>query len=112
MQPLHAVIKGLRDLEIWLTADLGVRHPSYETVHELVVGARAELQRAINEPHGDAADAENASRQMAKLTALRSILHDLDPKPADLIDLEDRLDWLCRQLLLAGGTPGHHVLPH
>ncbi len=49
------------------------------------------------------ADAEVASRQIRTLMALRAMLPDLDPKPADLIDLEDRLDWVCDQLARAGG---------
>jgi hypothetical protein len=35
--------------------------------------------------------------------ALRAILRDLAPKPAELIDLEDRLSWLCDRLVRAGG---------
>jgi hypothetical protein len=35
--------------------------------------------------------------------ALRAMLADLKPKPAELIDLEDRLGWVCDQLVRAGG---------
>ena len=37
------------------------------------------------------------------MTALRAMLPDLDPKPADLIDLEDRLGRVCDQLARAVG---------
>jgi hypothetical protein len=50
------------------------------------------MQGALDNPHGDAADAEVASRQLRTLLALRAMLPDLNPKPADLIDLEDRLE--------------------
>jgi len=52
---------------------------------------------------GDAADAEVATRQVEALTVLRSMLAGLQPKPADLIDLEDRLDRICARLVDAGG---------
>jgi hypothetical protein len=35
--------------------------------------------------------------------ALLLLLVDLEPKPAELIDLEDRLGWVCDQLVRAGG---------
>jgi hypothetical protein len=35
--------------------------------------------------------------------ALRAMLADLQPKPAELIDLEDRLGWVCDQLVRALG---------
>ncbi len=77
--------------------------PSYGAIRGTLSDVRNALQRALDNPHGDAADAEVASRQIRTLTALRAVLPDLDPKPADLIDLEDRLDWVCDQLARAGG---------
>ncbi|HEX2156062.1 MAG TPA: hypothetical protein VHS79_03605 [Actinomycetes bacterium] len=52
-------------------------------------GAKTEM--LANDPTtAGTADAEVASRQIRTLMALRAMLPDLDPKPADLIDLEDR----------------------
>jgi hypothetical protein len=59
----------------------------------------------VDSPHGEAADAEVASRQIRNLTALRAMLSGIEPKPADLIDVEDRLGWICDQLVRAGGRP-------
>jgi len=103
-QPLEAAITGLAGLEVWLAADLTMQHPSYGAIRGALTDVRSALQRAVDSPHGDAADAEVASRQLRTLMALRVVLADLDPKPADLIDLEDRLDWVCGQLVRAGAT--------
>jgi hypothetical protein len=88
---------------VWLAPDLGVQHPSYGAIHGALNDVRSALQRALDNPRGDAADAEVASRQVRTLMALRAILRDLAPKPAELIDLEDRLSWLCDRLVRAGG---------
>jgi hypothetical protein len=103
-QPLEAAITGLAGLEVWLAADLTMQHPSYGAIRGTLTDVRSVLQRAVDDPHGDAADAEVASRQFRTLMALRGMLPHLDPKPADLIDLEDRLDWVCGQLVRAGAT--------
>ena len=103
-QPLHAAIRGLAGLDVWLAPDLTMQHPSYGAIRATLTDVRSALQRAVDNPHGDAADAEVASRQLRTLMALRAVLPDLDPKPADLIDLEDRLDWVCGQLVRAGAT--------
>jgi hypothetical protein len=79
-----------------------MQHPSYGAIRGTLSDVRNALQRALDDPHGDAADAEVASRQIRTLMALRAMLPDLDPKPADLIDLEDRLDWVCDQLARGG----------
>jgi hypothetical protein len=105
-QPLEAAISGLAGLDVWLAPDLTMQHPSYGAIHGTLNDVRSALQRALDNPHGDAADAEVASRQIRTLMALRAMLPDLDPKPADLIDLEDRLDWVCEQLVRAGGRAG------
>jgi hypothetical protein len=102
-QPLEAAISELLSLEMWLAADLGVQHPSYASIHGALHDVRSALQRAVDHPHGDAADAEVASRQIRTLMALRSMLPDLEPKPAELVDFEDRLGWVCDQLIRAGG---------
>ena len=102
-QPLEAAVSGLVGLDVWLAPDLGMRHPTYDAVRGTLNSVRGALQRALDDPHGDAADAEIASRHLRTLTALRVMLPDLRPKPADLIDLEDRLDWVCEQLVRAGG---------
>jgi hypothetical protein len=102
-QPLEAAIGGLAGLEAWLAPDLTMQHPSYGAIHGTLRDVRSALRRALDTPHGDAADAEVASRQLRTLMALRAMLPDLEPKPADLIDLEDRLDWICDQLVRAGG---------
>jgi hypothetical protein len=102
-EPLRAAIGGLADLGAWLPADLTMQHPSYGAIRGALNDVQSALQRALDNPHGDAADAEVASRQIRTLMALREMLPDLDPKPADLIDLEDRLDWVCEQLVRAGG---------
>jgi hypothetical protein len=102
-KPLEAAIGGLAGLEAWLAPDLTMQHPSYGAIHGTLRDVRTALRRALDNPHGDAADAEVASRQLRTLMALRAMLPDLDPKPADLIDLEDRLDWVCEQLVRAGG---------
>jgi hypothetical protein len=103
-QPLEAAISELASLDAWLAADLGgVQHPSYGAVHGALNDVWSAVQRALDNPHGDAADAEVASSQLRAVMALRAMLPDLDPKPADLIDLEDKLGWLCDQLVRAGG---------
>jgi hypothetical protein len=102
-QPLEAALGGLAGLDVWLAPDLTMQHPSYGAIHGALHDVRSALQRALDNPHGDAADAEVASRQLRTLLALRALLPDLEPKPADLIDLEDRLDWVCGQLVRAGG---------
>jgi hypothetical protein len=102
-QPLEAAIGGLAGLDAWLAPDLTMQHPSYGAIRGTLRDVRSALRRALDNPHGDAADAEVASRQLRTLMALRAMLPDLDPKPADLIDLEDRLDWVCEQLVRAGG---------
>jgi hypothetical protein len=103
-QPLEAAIRELASLDVWLAADLGsARHPSYGALHGALNDVRSALQRALDNPRGDAADAEVASSQIRALVALRAMLPDLDPKPADLIDLEDKLGGLCDQLVRAGG---------
>jgi hypothetical protein len=101
-QPLEAAVNGLVGLEVWLAPDLTMQHPSYGAIRGALNDVRSALQRALGDPHGDAADAEVASRQLRTLMALRAMLPDLEPKPADLIDLEDRLDWVCDQLIRAG----------
>jgi hypothetical protein len=88
---------------MWLAPDLTLQHPSYGAIRGALQDVRGALQRALDSPHGDAADADVASRQLRALLALRAMLPELDPKPADLIDLEDRLDWVCEQLVRAGG---------
>ena len=103
-QPLQAAISGLVGLDMWLAPDLTMQHPAYGAIRATLTDVRSALQRAVDKPHGDAADAEVASRQLRVLLALRAVLSDLDPKPADLIDLEDRLDWVCGQLVRAGAT--------
>jgi hypothetical protein len=103
-QPLEAAITGLAGLDIWLAPDLTMQHPAYGAIRDTLNDVRSALQRAVESPHGDAADAEVASRQFRTLLALRAVLPELDPKPADLIDLEDRLDWVCGQLVRAGAT--------
>jgi hypothetical protein len=102
-QPLEAAISELASLDVWLAPALGVQHPSYGAVHGALNDVRSALQRALDHPHGDAADAEVASTQIRSLMALRAMLPELEPKPADLINLEDRLGWLCDQLVRAGG---------
>lgn len=102
-QPLEAAISELASLDVWLAPDLGVQHPSYGALHGALNDVRGALQRALDHPHGDAADAEVASSQIRTLMALRAMLPELDPKPADLSNLEDRLGWLCDQLVRAGG---------
>ena len=102
-QPLEAAISGLAGLDMWLAPDLGKQHPTYAAVRGTLHDVRSALQRALDNPHGDAADAELASTHIRTLKALRAMLPDLHPKPADLIDLEDRLDWVCEQLVRAGG---------
>jgi hypothetical protein len=102
-QPLQAAISELASLDMWLAADLGVQHPSYGAICGALQDVRSTLQRAVDSPHGDAADAEVASGQLRTLMALRAMLADLEPKPAELIDLEDRLGWVCDQLVRAGG---------
>lgn len=102
-QPLEAAISELIGLDAWLPADLGVQHPSYGAIHGTLYDVRSALQRAVDHPRGDAADAEVASRQLRTLLALRAMLPDLDPKPAELVDFEDRLGWVCDQLVRAGG---------
>jgi hypothetical protein len=103
-QPLQAAITGLAGLDMWLAPDLTMQHPSYGAIRATLTDVRNALQRAVDHPRGDAADAEVASGQFRTLMALRAVLPDLDPKPADLIDLEDRLDWVCGQLVAAGAT--------
>ena len=103
-QPLEAAITGLVGLDVWLAPDLTMQHPFYGPIRATLTDVRSALQRAVDNPHGDAADAEVASKQLRTLLALRAMLPDLDPKPADLIDLEDRLDWVCGQLVAAGAT--------
>jgi hypothetical protein len=103
-QPLEAAVSGLAGLDVWLAPDLTMQHPSYGAIRDMLNDVRSALQRAVDDPHGDAADAEVASRQLRTLMALRAVLPDLDPKPADLIDLEDRIDWVCGQLVRAGAT--------
>jgi hypothetical protein len=102
-QPLEAALSELAGLDMWLAADLGVQHPSAGAIRGTLHDVRSALQRAVDHPHGDAADAEVASRQLRTLMALRAMLADLDPKPAELIDFEDRLGWVCDQLVRAGG---------
>ena len=102
-QPLEAAISELVSLDMWLAADLGVQHPSYGAIHGALYDVRGALQQALDHPRGDAADAEVASRQLRTLMALRAMLPDLDPKPAELVDFEDRLGWVCDQLIRAGG---------
>jgi hypothetical protein len=103
-QPLEAAISELAGLDMWLAADLGgVQHPSYGAVHGALQDVWSALQRAVDHPHGDAADAEVASRQLRTMMALRAMLPELDPQPASLFDLEDRLGWICDQLVRAGG---------
>ena len=103
-QPLEAAISGLAGLDVWLAPDLTMQHPSYGAIRGTLHDVRSALRRAVDNPRGDAADAEVASKQFRTLMALRAMLADLDPKPADLIDLEDRLDWVCGQLVRAGAT--------
>jgi hypothetical protein len=107
-QPLEPAIAGLAGLDVWLAADLTMQHPSYGAIRGALHDVRSALQRALDSPHGDAADAEVASGQLRALMALRAMLPDLEPKPADLIDLEDRLDWVCEQLVRAGGRADPH----
>ncbi len=103
-QPLEAAISELAGLDVWLAPDLGgVQNASYGAVHGTLHDVRSALQRALDHPHGDAADAEVASRQLQTLMALRAMLPDLDPQPAALFDLEDRLGCVCGQLVRAGG---------
>jgi hypothetical protein len=104
-QPLDAAISELVSLDVWLAADLGLQHPFYAAIHGALDDVRSTLQHAVDSPHGDAADAEVASRQIRNLMALRAMLSDLEPKPADLVDVEDRLGWICDQLVRAGGRP-------
>ena len=103
-QPLEAAITGLVGLDVWLAPDLTMQHPAYGAIRDTLNDVRSALRRAVEDPHGDAADAEVATRQLRTLMALRAVLPELDPKPADLIDLEDRLDWICGQLVRAGAT--------
>ncbi len=103
-QPLQAALGGLTGLEVWLAPDLTMQHPAYAAVRGTLHDVHRALQRAVDNPHGDAADAEVASTQLRTLLALRAVLADLDPKPADLIDLEDRLDRVCGQLVRAGSS--------
>jgi hypothetical protein len=102
-QALEAAISELAGVEMWLAPDLTMQHPSYRAIHGTLNDVHSALRRALDNPQGDAADAEVASRQLRTLVALRAMLADLDPKPGDLIDLEDRLDRVCNQLARAGG---------
>jgi hypothetical protein len=53
-QPLEAAISELTSLAIWLAPDLGMQHPSYGALHGTLIDVRAALQRAVDDPRGDA----------------------------------------------------------
>jgi len=105
MQPFAAAISELYSLEMWLSADIGVAHPQHAPLRQLLQDLRIQLQQASRHPHGDAADATLASRQLRSIKALRSLLPDLEPRPVDLLDAVDRLDRISSHLMAAGGRP-------
>jgi hypothetical protein len=88
---------------MWLSADIGFAHPQHAPLRELLKDLRVELQQASCDPRGDAADAALASRQLRSINAFRSLLPELEPRPVDLLDAEDRLDRICSLLIAAGG---------
>jgi len=102
-QPLEAARDELIALDVAVARALGARHPAAGFLHGALADVRANLQRALDHPAGDAADASVASTQLRALTQLQAMLPDLEPKPADLFELDDRLGWVCDLLVKAGG---------
>ena len=81
-----------------------LEHPSHGAIRGTLNDVRSALQRAVDNPHGDAADAEVASKQFPTLMGAPGTAAGPGPEPADLMGLEDKLDWVCGQLVRAAAT--------